>query len=96
MTLESQLEGYLTDPAARRAEWYRYYSEKRVSHQYLQIDLLKDLDVTTILEVGPFLGFVSALLHNVGYEVTGLDLGPPLSRIPEIRHVRDSVLRTYP
>lgn len=94
MSLEQQLETYATDVAARRAEWHRYYSPKRLSHQYMQVSLLAPLNVTTVLEVGPYLGFVSSLLHNAGYRVTGLDLGPPLSRIDAVGHVRGDVLTT--
>ena len=77
---------YASDPAARRAEWFRYYSEKRITHQWFQVHLLKDLpDVRTVLEVGPGLGLVSAMLHNAGFAVTTLDRLPPQYAHPEIR-----------
>ena len=31
------------DPAGRRAEWFRYYSEKRIGHQWFQVHLLQGL-----------------------------------------------------
>ena len=77
---------YANDPAARRAEWFRYYSEKRITHQWFQVHLLKDLpDVRTVLEVGPGLGLVSAMLHNAGFSVTTLDQLPPQYAHPEIQ-----------
>lgn len=77
---------YANDPAARRAEWFRYYSEKRITHQWFQVHLLKDLpDVRTVLEVGPGLGLVSAMLHNAGYSVTTLDRLPPQYAHPDIQ-----------
>ena len=43
---------YSDDPAARRAEWFRYYSEKRITHQWFQVHLLQDLpEVRSVLEV---------------------------------------------
>lgn len=75
------------EPAARRAEWFRYYSEKRILHQWRQLRLLKDLDVQRVLEIGPGLGLVTALLENAGFDVTTLDLLPsqnPRSRAPHI------------
>ena len=75
-------------PAARRAEWFRYYSEKRIGHQWLQVHLLKGLQVERVLEIGPNLGLVTALLENAGFAVTTLDLRPgqdPNSRAPHIQ-----------
>ena len=60
----------------RRAEWFRYYSGKRIYHQWFQVHLLRDLDVTRVLEVGPGLGLVTAMLGNAGFAVTTLDLTP--------------------
>ena len=68
---------YSNNPIARRAEWFRYYSEKRITHQWLQVHLLKNLyDIDSILEVGPGLGLVSSMLHNAGYKVTTVDYLP--------------------
>jgi hypothetical protein len=51
-------------------EWHRYYSEKRIVHQWMQVHLLKDLPVRRVLEIGPYLGAVTAMLSNAGYEPT--------------------------
>ena len=75
------------DAAARRREWFRYYSEKRIGHQWLQAHLLKDLAVERVLEVGPGLGLVSAMLHNAGFQVTTLDVVPSQYPHPEIAHI---------
>ncbi len=71
------------DDAKRRAEWHQYYSEKRIGHQWLQVHMLAGLDVNRILEVGPYLGLVTAMLDNGGYDVTTLDLFPPPFHRPE-------------
>jgi hypothetical protein len=75
------------DPAANRAEWHRYYGPKRAPHQHLQLDLLGRTDARTVLEIGPYLGFVTALLDNAGYAVTTLDLGPRQFARPDVPHV---------
>ncbi|MBT7294091.1 MAG: hypothetical protein HN838_16330, partial [Rhodospirillaceae bacterium] len=36
---------------AFRAKWHEYYSEKRITHQWLQVDLLKSLPVHSVLEI---------------------------------------------
>ncbi len=80
---------YSNDLSARRAEWFRYYTEKRITHQWFQVHLLKDLaGVRRVLEVGPHLGLVSAMLHNAGFSVTTLDRLPPQYVHPDIRHLR--------
>ena len=80
---------YSNDPSARRAEWFRYYSEKRITHQWFQVHLLKDIPgVQTVLEVGPGLGLVSAMLHNAGFSVTTLDRLPPQYAHPEIQYLQ--------
>ncbi|MBC6439897.1 MAG: class I SAM-dependent methyltransferase [Rhodospirillales bacterium] len=71
----------MDDAANRRAEWHRYYSEKRIGQQWMQVNLLAGLDITSVLEVGPYLGLVTAMLDNAGYDVTTLDLfAPPFER----------------
>jgi len=57
-----------------RDAWFAYYHEKRLFQQWTQIHMLEGLDIQKILEVGPFMGFVTALLNNIGYDVTTLDL----------------------
>ncbi len=73
---------------ARRAEWHRYYGEKRVGQQCYQLDLLAGLPVERVLEIGPYLGFVTALLDNAGYRVTTLDLFPQAFARPQVPHIR--------
>jgi hypothetical protein len=76
------------DPGARRAEWFRYYSDKRIGQQWFQLHLLDGLAVRTVLEVGPNLGLVSALLANAGFAVTTLDMLPSQDPRPDIPHIR--------
>ncbi len=63
----------------QRTRWHAYYTEKRMVHQWLQVHLLAKLPVTRVLEVGPYLGLVTAMLASAGYQVTTLDIGasPP-------------------
>jgi hypothetical protein len=75
------------DAAANRAEWHRYYGPKRAPHQHLQLALLGRTDARTVLEIGPYLGFVTALLDNAGYAVTTLDLGPRQFARPDVPHL---------
>ncbi|MDA0219676.1 MAG: hypothetical protein O3B22_08840 [Proteobacteria bacterium] len=67
----------MDDEARRLAEWHAYHSEKRIGQQWMQLNLLDGLGAQRVLEVGPYLGFVTALLDNAGYDVTTLDLFPP-------------------
>ena len=86
---EDRRMDYSNDPSARRAEWFRYYTEKRITHQWFQVHLLKDLaGVHRVLEVGPHLGLVSAMLHNAGFSVTTLDRLPPQYAQSHIRHLQ--------
>jgi hypothetical protein len=77
-----------TDPAARRAEWFRYYSEKRIGQQWFQLHLLHGLAVQRVLEVGPNLGLVTALLANAGFSVTTMDMLPSQDPRPDIPHIQ--------
>ncbi|MDP6690847.1 MAG: class I SAM-dependent methyltransferase, partial [Alphaproteobacteria bacterium] len=76
------------DPGARRAEWFRYYSDKRIGQQWFQLHLLDGLAVQSVLEVGPNLGLVSALLANAGFDVTTLDMLPSQDPRPDIPHIQ--------
>ena len=79
----------LTDPVARRREWFRYYSEKRITHQWFQVHLLEELPgVERVLEIGAHLGLVTALLDNAGFEVTTLDRWPEPGRPHRGRHIQ--------
>ncbi len=64
------------DPGAVTYDWYAYYSEKRIVHQWFQVKLLESLPVHRILEIGPALGVPTALMATAGYEVTTLDVVP--------------------
>ncbi len=70
-----------------RGRWHAYYTEKRIVHQWFQVDLLKDLVVQKVLEVGPHFGLVSAMLANAGYEVTTLDIAPDPPEPGVTRHI---------
>lgn len=54
--------------------WHAYYTEKRIVHQWFQVHLLSSLTVKRVLEVGPHLGLVTAMLASAGYEVTTFDI----------------------
>ena len=68
--------------------WHAYYTEKRIVHQWLQVHLLGALPVERVLEVGPYLGLVSAMLANAGYTVTTLDIGPQTPRFGPSAHIQ--------
>ena len=59
---------------AHKSLWHRYYSEKRIVHQWMQVHLLEGLPVQRVLEIGPYLGAVTALLCSAGYDVSTLDI----------------------
>jgi SAM-dependent methyltransferase len=76
----------MTEPSLTE-RWHAYYSEKRITHQWLQLDLVGRLKVKRVLEVGPYYGLVTAMLANAGYEVTTLDIGPPMSSLGATAHI---------
>lgn len=86
----------LPPPPDRRQEWlaawFDYYSEKRIGHQWLQLHLLEGLPVRRVLEVGPYLGLVTAMLDNAGYAVTTLDLTPRHFLRPDVPHIQADLL----
>lgn len=88
--------GERPDPARRRAEWLRYYSFKRVQQQMLQMQMLRGREVDSVLEIGPYLGLVTAMLDNAGYRVTTLDLGPRSFDRPDVPHVEMDLTRPDP
>ncbi|PPR76725.1 MAG: hypothetical protein CFH01_01862 [Alphaproteobacteria bacterium MarineAlpha2_Bin1] len=84
---------YSNNQQARRSEWFRYYSEKRITHQWFQVHLLKDLPkINSILEIGPGLGLVSSMLHNVGYKITTVDYLPNQYPHPDIRYLQKEIM----
>ena len=84
------------DAAKRRSEWHQYYSEKRIGHQWMQVDMLAGLGVNRILEVGPYLGLVTAMLDNAGYDVTTLDLFPPPFQAPVRPNIEADLTKLKP
>ena len=74
-----------------RAEWLGYYSQKRIVHQWTQLSLLARVECRRVLEIGPAMGLVTALLANAGYDVTTLDqVERPFAR-PDVPHLRHDV-----
>ncbi|MGB8275443.1 MAG: class I SAM-dependent methyltransferase [Alphaproteobacteria bacterium] len=71
----------------RKREWVRYYSEKRIYEQLLQVRMLRDLPIHKVLEIGPYYGLVTAMLDNAGYEVTTLDRIAPSFARPARPHI---------
>lgn len=86
----------MDDRARRLAEWHSYHSEKRIGQQWMQLNLLSRLHAGRVLEVGPYLGFVTALLDNAGYDVTTLDLFPPPFASPQRPHIEADLTRLDP
>lgn len=84
------------DLSRSRAGWHAYYSEKRIVHQWLQVELLKGLPVATVLEIGPYLGLVTAMLTNAGYRVTTLDIAGEGPRDGALRHIKADVRQLDP
>jgi SAM-dependent methyltransferase len=84
------------DRATWRSTWFTYYSEKRIQHQWLQVHLLQSLTVERVLEVGPYLGLVTALLDNAGYRVTTLDLTPRHFDRPVVPHIQADLTTVDP
>lgn len=74
------------------AAWIQYYSRKRILHQWTQVHLISTVPCRRILEIGPALGLVTALLANAGYEVETLDQGPKPFAEPNVRHLERDLL----
>jgi len=75
----------------RAANWLAYYTEKRIVHQWMQLNMLADLDCRRVLEVGPALGLVTAMLANAGYQVETLDREPCAFVSPKTRHIEADI-----
>lgn len=79
------------DNAFTRDEWITYYSQKRILHQWTQLSLLARVPCRRVLEIGPAMGLVTAMLANAGYDVTTLDqVEKPFAR-PRAPHLRHDV-----
>lgn len=76
--------------------WIKYYSRKRVIHQWMQVNLINKVDVEKILEIGPAMGGVTALLSNAGYDVTTLDRVEPNFDTPKTPHIKKNILDLDP
>ena len=83
-------------PDEQRRRWHAYYTEKRITHQWFQVNLLRDLPVTDILEVGPYWGLVTAMLANAGYRVTTLDVSPMPPPLGASGHVQADIRALKP
>ena len=79
------------DNAFTRDEWITYYSQKRILHQWMQLSLLSRVPCRRVLEVGPAMGLVTALLTNSGYDVTTLDRAEKSFHRPKVPHLHHDV-----
>ena len=82
--------GYIamTGNTFTREEWIDYYSKKRITHQWTQLHLLGLVPCQRVLEIGPSMGLVTALLSNAGYDVTTLDLQGRSFAYPEVPNLQ--------
>ncbi|HLT78404.1 MAG TPA: class I SAM-dependent methyltransferase [Ferrovibrio sp.] len=71
--------------------WHAYYTEKRIVHQWMQVHLLQDLPVRSVIEIGPYLGLVTAMLANAGYRVTTFDIENRSPGIGAERHIQGDI-----
>jgi hypothetical protein len=78
------------------AEWFAYYTRKRIIHQWTQLSLLGATDCRTVLEIGPALGLVTSLLVNIGYDVATLDRGPRSFAYPDVPHFEKDICELLP
>lgn len=77
-----------------RQTWHDYYSEKRIVHQWLQVDLLHRVPgapIVKVLEIGPYLGLVTAMLASAGYRVTTLDIESASQGIGAENHIQADI-----
>jgi hypothetical protein len=74
-------------------EWIQYYSRKRIVHQWTQVNLISTVPCRRVLEIGPAMGLVTALLVNAGYEVETLDQVPRSFAQPAVRHLERDLLK---
>ena len=77
-------------------KWLNYYSKKRITQQWLQLSLLGETDAKSVLEIGPALGGVTAMLVNADYIVTTLDILPKDFKYPETPHIQQDLLTLDP
>jgi hypothetical protein len=72
-------------------DWVQYYTRKRIVHQWTQVHLLNTVDCHRVLEIGPALGLVTALLVNAGYDVETLDNQPRAFAQPLVPHIEQDL-----
>lgn len=71
-----------------KTEWHRYYSEKRIRHQWLQLHLISEYHRGgQILEIGPAYGLVTAMLRNASYDVITLGIDEKQFTFPDTGHI---------
>jgi SAM-dependent methyltransferase len=78
-------------PSFSPADWLTYYSQKRIVHQWTQLDMLAATASRRVLEIGPAGGLVTAMLANAGYEVETLDCEPRAFTNPDTRHIEADI-----
>lgn len=93
-TLEEVQAQWTGNPVARKGEFYRYYSPKRIPHQLKQLELLAGIEGDRMAEIGPYLGFATALFMAVGFKVHAIDAAPVelLGQISPERHSAKNIL----
>ena len=72
-------------------QWLSYYTQKRVVHQWTQLDMLAGADAKRVLEIGPAFGLVTAMLVNAGYQVATLDRLPQQFVSPWVPHIEADI-----
>ena len=94
LTVTDILQQYTDDAIARKREFFRYYSTKRIQHQLKQLDMLKDVSCVRLTEIGPYLGFATALFMAAGFKVQTIDAASAqaLGEITPQRHISKNIL----
>lgn len=88
---------HIPSMAGKWAEWHRYYSEKRIGQQWKQLDLVGRFHTGgPLLEIGPYLGLVTACLSNAGYDVTTMDAGPRRFDHPDTPYIMADIRTVDP
>lgn len=89
---------YVSHPTERRTEFYRYYDKKRMLHQQKQLEMLRDVPGDQLVEIGPFLGFATALFQAAGFEVKTVDAGTNavFGKLTVKEHVQSNVRDVTP
>ena len=94
MTVDDILQQYTDNPLARKREFFRYYSHKRIQHQLKQLEMLKDVSGVRLTEIGSYLGFATALFQAAGFQVRTIDAAPVdiLGEITPEDHISKNIL----